>query len=66
MRRMPRSRHGVGGLLPREVLLTAFKVNIDTDFDPSAIAEAKGFLAAYRMARDYVGAEPNLIEAEPR
>jgi hypothetical protein len=56
----------VGGLLPREVLLTAFKVNIDTDFDPSAIAEAKGFLAAYRMARDYVGAEPNLIEAEPR
>jgi hypothetical protein len=51
----------VKDLLPREVLVAA--LNINTTIDPTQIESAEGFLAAYRYARDRIGAP--LIEAEP-
>jgi hypothetical protein len=51
----------VAGILPKEVLLTALNVNATVDL--SAMEEAKGFLEAYRYARDRIGAVP--LEAEP-
>jgi hypothetical protein len=57
----------VANVLPKEIIARTFSMNVDASLDLDAMAEAKGFLAAYRMARDYIGAEPEpeLIEAEP-
>ena len=49
----------VANILPKEVLSMA--LNVNTTLDPSEIENAKGFLAAYRYARDRIGAVP-LIE----
>ena len=51
----------VANILPREVLSMA--LNVNTTVDLSAMEDAKGFLEAYRYARDRIGAVP-LIEAE--
>jgi hypothetical protein len=51
----------VANILPKEVLSMA--LNVNTTVDPSEIENAKGFLAAYRYARDRIGAVP-LIEIE--
>jgi hypothetical protein len=52
----------IAGILPREVVVAA--LNVNATIDPSQIEDAQGFLAAYRFARDRIGAAP-LIEAEP-
>ena len=51
----------ISGILPREVVVAA--LNVNATIDPSQIEASQGFLAAYRFARDRIGAP--LIEAEP-
>lgn len=53
------------GILPKEVLVAAFNVNATVDM--ATMEEAKGFLAAYRYARDRIGAplEPAEIDLTP-
>jgi hypothetical protein len=46
----------VANVLPREVLLKALNVNATVDL--STMEETKGFLEAYRYARDRIGATP--------
>jgi hypothetical protein len=46
----------VANVLPREVLLKALNVNATVDL--STIEESKGFLEAFRYARDRIGAAP--------
>jgi hypothetical protein len=53
----------IGNTLPREVLMTALSVN--ANFDLSDMEDAKGYLAAYRYARDRIGAEPPMIDLNP-
>ena len=53
----------VANILPREVLSMA--LNVNTSVDLSAIEDAKGFLAAYRYARDRIGGVPLTIREEP-
>jgi hypothetical protein len=49
----------VSNILPREIVSTALSLTAKVDL--SAMEEAEGFLAAYRYARDRIGAAP--IEA---
>jgi hypothetical protein len=51
----------VSGLLPREVVIAA--LNMNANLSLAEIEDAKGFLEAYRYARDRIGAVP--IEAKP-
>jgi hypothetical protein len=51
----------IANLLPRELLVAA--LNINAVVDPQEIENAQGWLAAYRFARDRIGAP--VIEAEP-
>jgi hypothetical protein len=51
----------ISGILPREVVVAA--LNVNAAIDPLQIEASQGFLAAYRFARDRIGAP--LIEAEP-
>lgn len=51
----------IGNVLPREVVVAA--LNVNATVDPSQIENAQGFLAAYRFARDRIGAP--LIESKP-
>ena len=46
-------------VMPREVMVQALTVN--ATIDPGSVAEARQFLAAYRLVRD----EAPVIEAEP-
>jgi hypothetical protein len=52
----------VANILPREVLLASLSVKATIDLNE--MEDAKGFLEAYRFARDRIGAVP-LVEAEP-
>jgi hypothetical protein len=50
----------IANLLPRELLVAA--LNVNATISPQEIESAQGWLAAYRFARDRIGAP--LIEAE--
>ena len=50
----------VANVLPREVLLKALNVNATVDL--STMEDTKGFLEAYRYARDRIGAPLDHIE----
>jgi hypothetical protein len=52
----------VSNILPKEVLSMA--LNVNATLDMSEIEQTHGFLAAYRYARDRIGAVP-LIDEEP-
>jgi hypothetical protein len=51
----------ISNILPREVLVKAFSAHAAIDL--SAMEAAQGRLAAYKFARDFIGAP--LIEAKP-
>jgi hypothetical protein len=50
------------GLLPKEVVVAALHVSNKTTLDE--LTEARDFAAAYRLARDMIGAQPPIIEVE--
>ena len=52
----------VAGLLPREIVLASLNVNAKVDLNE--LEQTEGYLAAYRYARDRIGAAAPLIEAE--
>jgi hypothetical protein len=52
----------VSNILPKEVLSMA--LNVNATLDMSEMEQTQGFLAAYRYARDRIGAVP-LIDEEP-
>lgn len=52
----------VSNILPKEVLSMA--LNVNATIDMGEIEQAQGFLAAYRFARDRIGAVP-IATAEP-
>jgi hypothetical protein len=53
----------VAALIPRELLVQHQSLNVDVKLDPAFMLE-RNKLAAYRLARDFIGAAP-LIEAQP-
>jgi hypothetical protein len=52
----------VTGLMPKEVIVAALHVSNKTTLDE--LSDAGDFAAAYRLARDMIGAQPPMIEVE--